>query len=224
MTLPQFVLASASPARKRLLQNAGITPIVHPSDFDESQIQLTNPAELVKALAEQKAAATMRSLWEQRGALQLAGYDRLFSRSPGLILGCDSVLALNGEIHGKPADSAEAIARWQKMRGQVGELYTGHALLQPYTEQGTLAPRSPLVHAQVTRVFFAQVSDRQIEAYVATGEPLSCAGCFALEGKGSLFVQKIEGCHTNVIGLSMPLLRQMIAQLGYEVTDFWQQN
>lgn len=222
MTLPQFILASASPARKRLLQMVGIEPIVHPSDFDESQIQLTDPADLVKTLAEQKAATTLRSLWEQRGALQLAGYHRLFSRSPGLILGCDSVLALNGEIHGKPADAAEAIVRWKKMRGQVGELYTGHALFAPYSEHGLLVPHPPIVRAQVTRVFFAEVSDRQIEAYVATGEPLNCAGCFALEGKGSLFIEKIEGCHTNVIGLSMPLLRQMLTDLGHEVTDFWQ--
>lgn len=216
-----FVLASASPARKRLLQMAGIDPIVHPSDFDESQIKLTNPAELVQVLAEQKASATMRSLWEKRGELQLVGMGRLFSRSPGLILGCDSVLALKGEIHGKPANAEEAVARWQQMRGQVGELYTGHALFLPYSEHGLLSPYPPLVRCQVTRVFFAEVSDRQIAAYVATGEPLTCAGCFALEGRGSLLVEKIEGCHTNVIGLSMPLLRQMLSEVGCDVADFW---
>ncbi|KAM3097749.1 Maf family protein [Phormidesmis sp. 146-35] len=221
MSLPQFVLASASPARRRLLQMVGIEPIVHPSDFDESQIQSSDPAELVKILAEQKAATSMRSLWDKRGELQLAGIGRLFSRTPGVILGCDSVLSIQGEIHGKPANPNEAIARWQKMRGQVGELYTGHALFAPYSEHGLLVPQAAIVRAQVTRVFFATVSDRQIAAYVATGEPLSCAGCFALEGKGSLFIEKIEGCHTNVIGLSMPLLRQMLAELGHDVTDFW---
>jgi septum formation protein len=221
MSLPQFVLASASPARRRLLQMVGIDPIVHPSDFDESQIQDSDPAQLVKALAERKATTSMLSLWERRGELQLAGMGRLFSRAPGVILGCDSVLSINGEIHGKPANPAEAIARWQMMRGQVGELYTGHALFAPNSEHGLLAPDSAITQAQVTRVFFADVSDRQIESYVATGEPLSCAGCFALEGKGSLFVEKIEGCHTNVIGLSMPLLRQMLAELGHDVTDFW---
>ncbi len=220
MSVP-FVLASASPARKRLLQQAGIDPIVHPSDFDESQVQLTDPAELVKVLAEQKALATMRSLWENRGDLQLVGYGRLFSRAPGLILGCDSVLSLKGEIYGKPANAADAITRWQQMRGQVGELFTGHSLVVPYSEQGMLMPSATLVWTQVTRVFFAEVSDRAIEAYVATGEPLVCAGCFALEGRGSLFVEKIEGCHTNVIGLSMPLLRRMMAEVGYEVIDFW---
>lgn len=217
-----FVLASASPARKRLLQQAGIDPIVHPSDFDESQVQLAEPAELVNVLAEQKALATMRSLWEDRSDRQLVGYGRLFSRTPGLILGCDSVLSLNGEIYGKPDDAADAIARWKQMRGQVGELYTGHALLVPYSEQGMLMPSAALVRAQMTRVFFAEVSDHQIEAYVATGEPLFCAGCFALEGRGSLFIEKIEGCHTNVIGLSMPLLRRMLAEVEVDVTDFWQ--
>jgi septum formation protein len=79
-----------------------------------------------------------------------------------------------------------------------------------------------VVRCGITKVYFADVSDRQIEAYVATGEPLKCAGCFALEGRGGLFVDKLEGCHTNVIGLSLPLLRQMFAELGYDVTDFWQ--
>lgn len=199
---PQFVLASASPARRRLLQIAGIEPIVRPSHFDESQIQDRNPEKLVQALAFGKADVVATQLGE------LA--------SPTLVLGCDSVLAIHGEIHGKPADAAEAIARWQQMRGQVGDLYTGHALISITKSVKTL------VRVQVTRVHFAWVSDRQISAYVATGEPLNCAGCFALEGKGGLFVEKLEGCHTNVIGLSLPLLRQMLDDVGYDVTDFWE--
>lgn len=199
MGIPTFILASASPARRRLLQSAGIEPVVCPSDFDESQIQLNDPEALVQALAQCKA---------QRVAEQFES---------GLILGCDSVLLVGGEIHGKPANPTEAIARWQKMRGTVGELYTGHALID-------LSPGRTVVKCQVTRVYFATVSDRQIQAYVATGEPLNCAGCFALEGRGGLFVEKIEGCHTNVIGLSLPLLRQMLDELGYDVTDFWQQT
>ena len=148
----------------------------------------------------------------------------------GLILGCDSVLLVNGEIYGKPDSPTEAIARWQKMRGSFGDLYTGHALIDEVIaapalqrrENDDLSMRRTLVRCQVTRVYFAQVSDRAIEAYVATGEPMNCAGCFALEGRGGLFVEKLDGCHTNVIGLSLPLLRQMLAQLGYDVTDFWQ--
>lgn len=197
MSLPPFVLASASPARRRLLQGAGIEPIVRVSDFDESQIQLLDPVSLVQTLAQHKAETV---------AVQFES---------ALILGCDSVLLVNGEIHGKPADPGEAIARWHQMSGQIGELYTGHALID-------LSQRCSLVRCQVTRVYFAQISDREIQAYVATGEPLKCAGAFALEGRGGLFVEKLEGCHTNVIGLSLPLLRQMLANLGYDVTDFWQ--
>ncbi|MBD2122665.1 nucleoside triphosphate pyrophosphatase [Trichocoleus sp. FACHB-262] len=196
MGIPQFVLASASPARRRLLQNAGIQPLVSQSNFDESQIQLSNPADLVQTLALRKAETVTPYFTE------------------ALILGCDSVLAIDGEIHGKPANAADAIARWQQMRGKIGDLYTGHALID-------LTRNQSLVRCRVTRVYFAHVSDRQIEAYVATGEPLNCAGCFALEGKGSAFVEKLEGCHTNVIGLSMPLLRQMVSDLGYDITDFW---
>lgn len=194
--MQKFILASASPARRRLLQNVGINPLVLPSDFDESQVNISDPRELVKTLALQKA---------QTVAAQ---------QTEGLVLGCDSVLAINGEIYGKPADAAEAIARWQKMRSLVGELLTGHALID-------LPQGKTLVRCQVTEVYFADVSEGQIAAYVATGEPLKCAGCFALEGKGGLFIEKISGCHSNVIGLSLPLLRQMLDQLGYDVTDFW---
>lgn len=197
MGIPPFILASASPARRRLLQNAGIEPVVCVSDFDESQIQLNDPESLVQTLAQGKAE-TIATQFDS-----------------GLVLGCDSVLLVNGEIHGKPANAAEAIARWHQMSGQVGDLYTGHALID-------LSQRRILVRCQVTRVYFAQMSERSIKAYVATGEPLKCAGCFALEGRGGLFVEKLAGCHTNVIGLSLPLLRQMLDQLGYDVTDFWQ--
>jgi septum formation protein len=197
MKIPPFVLASASPARRRLLQSVGIEAIVQASDFDESQIQLSEPAELVKTLAQYKAE-TVAPQFES-----------------GLIMGCDSVLSINGEIHGKPVDISEAIARWQIMQGNFGDLYTGHALID-------VNQNRTLVKSQVTRVYFAQMTDKEIQAYVTTGEPLKCAGAFALEGFGSLFVEKIEGCHSNVIGLSLPLLRHMLIELGYDVTEFWQ--
>ncbi|BAY76095.1 maf protein [Nostoc linckia NIES-25] len=197
MSIPPFVLASASPARRRLLQTVGIEPIVRPSDFDESQIQLSDPAQLVKTLAQYKAQ-TVAPQFES-----------------GLIMGCDSVLSVNNQIHGKPADASEAIARWRIMQDSFGDLYTGHALID-------LKQNCTLVKSQVTRVYFAPMTDKAIKAYAATGEPLKCAGAFALEGFGSLFVEKIEGCHSNVIGLSLPLLRQMLAELGYDVTDFWE--
>ncbi|MCX7594579.1 MAG: Maf-like protein [Fischerella sp.] len=196
MGIPQFILASASPARRRLLQTAGIEPIVCPSDFDESQVKLSDPAQLVQTLAQRKAETVAPKF------------------PSGLIVGCDSVLAVNGEIHGKPKDAEQAYQRWQMMRGNIGDLYTGHALIDnPH--------KRTLVKCQVTKVYFAAIGDRAIDAYVATGEPLKCAGAFALEGRGGLFVEKLEGCHSNVIGLSLPLLRQMLVELGYEVTDFW---
>ncbi|MEB3179707.1 MAG: nucleoside triphosphate pyrophosphatase [Nostocaceae cyanobacterium] len=198
MNIPTFVLASASSARRRLLQTAGIDPIVCPSDFDESQVQSNDPAYLVETLAQKKA-------------------ETVVSQFPSaLVMGCDSVLALNGEIHGKPADAKEALERWQKMQGNFGDLYTGHTLID--TSQNRT-----LVKCKVTRVYFTPMSDRAIRDYIATGEPLYCAGCFALEGRGGLFVEKIDGCHTNVIGLSLPLLRRMLTELGYDVTDFWKQ-
>lgn len=193
---PRFILASASPARRALLQTVGIQAEVCPSQFDESTIQTTNPIDLVQKLAFEKARVVAQRM------------------SSALVLGCDSVMTLDGEIFGKPQDRAEAIARWRQMRGRSGDLYTGHALFDLYQNRN-------LVRHQKTRVTFALVSERQIEAYVDSQEPLRCAGCFALDGKGGLFVEKIDGCHSNVIGLSLPLLRQMLADLSYDITDFW---
>ncbi len=130
MNIPAFVLASASPARRRLLQTVGIEPIVCPSDFDESQIQINDPSQLVQILSQRKAETVI-------GQFESA-----------LIMGCDSVLAVNGEIHGKPADATEAIARWRIMQGKFGDLYTGHTLIDT-TQNLTL------VKCQVTRVYFA---------------------------------------------------------------------
>ncbi len=196
MGCPTFVLASASPARKRLLQTTGIEPTVCRSNFDESQVQRSAPVALVETLALSKAEV-VAAQWQD-----------------ALVLGCDSVLSVRGEIYGKPANPEEAVTRWQQMRDTVGVLYTGHALID-------LRQERILVRCGITRVYFARASDREIAHYVATGEPLNCAGGFALEGRGGLFVEKIEGCHSNVIGLSLPLLRQMLDELGYSAIDFW---
>lgn len=192
----ELVLASASPARRRLLQGIGINPIVDVSNFDESQIQHDDPMHLVELLAEAKAKTVAQH------------------RQNALILGCDSVLLVEGEILGKPESPEAAIARWQSMRGSYGILYTGHALIDQ-------AKNATLVRHGTTKVHFANISDATIKAYVKSGEPLQCAGCFALEGKGGLFIEKIEGCHSNVIGLSLPLLRQMLMELGYDVSKIW---
>lgn len=200
MRLPQLVLASASPARKRLLESLGLLVSIQPSYFDEASIETATPEQLVQTLAHAKAAKVAAEV--------------TMSGQPTLVLGCDSVLVLKGQVHGKPVDATEAIARWQQMRGQVGTLLTGHALLDLETTR-------TLVEICQTQVYFADASDAEIRAYVATGEPLNCAGCFTLEGKGGALIDKIEGCYSNVIGLSLPLLRRMLAELGYSVADFW---
>ena len=193
----RFVLASASPARLKLLRMVGIEPLVCKSDFDEDRVQIEEAEELVVTLAKCKAEAVAPQFED------------------ALVLGCDSVLTVNDRIYGKPESPQMAIARWRGMRGKTGKIYTGHALID-------LKQQRQIVRCGMTKVYFANISDRTIEAYVATGEPLKCAGSFALEGKGGMFVEKIEGCHSNVIGLSLPLLYQMLENLGYNVTNFWQ--
>ncbi len=213
---PKFVLASASPARRRLLGMVGIEPAVCPSNFDESQVTVFDPGELVQVLALKKAETVVDRL-RRESALRrsLLGTD---VPGPTVVMGCDSVLLVNGDVYGKPRDAQDAVERWQEMRGQVGSLYTGHVLIDLGRDgaEDTVIQRS-----QMTRVHFGSPSDSQIAAYVATGEPLNCAGCFALEGKGGMFVERLEGCHTNVIGLSLPLLRHLLEALGYDPTQFW---
>lgn len=190
-----LLLASASPARRRLLEQARIPHRVQVSGVDEDAITADDPVQLVRALAKAKAGAVHRQLAH---AHQLAGLSG--------VLGCDSVLAFGGEVFGKPADADEAMARWQQMAGGWGELHTGHCLLTEGCGAGLPAQATTIT----TRVQFASLSEAQIAAYVATGEPLQCAGAFALEGVGGLVVERIEGCFSNVIGLSLPLLRRWL--------------
>jgi septum formation protein len=191
-----FVLASASPARRRLLQSVGINPLICVSNFDEDRIKLTDPIALVQQLAQCKAEVVSNQV------------------NDSLVLGCDSVFVVGNEIYGKPRDPTEAFSRWQQMQNNYGTLYTGHALIDQ--RQG-----KQIVRCGMTQVYFGRVTDTQIQAYIATGEPLVCAGGFALEGRGSAFVDKIEGCHSNVIGLSLPLLRSILTELGYDLSNYW---
>lgn len=191
-----LLLASASPARRRLLEQAGIAHRVMVSGVDEEAISAADPVALVQLLAAAKAEAV-----RERLALDEEGQE------VQAVLGCDSVLAFEGEVFGKPADAAEAMARWQRMRGCWGELHTGHCLLPGPAAGPALVERCVCV---TTRVLFADLSDAQIEAYVASGEPLQCAGGFALEGRGGCCVERLEGCYSNVIGLSLPLLRRWL--------------
>jgi len=193
--IPMLLLASASPARRRLLEQAGIAHRVHVSGVDEDAITHPEPARLVQLLAHAKAHTVHNQMAPTAGG----------AATTTAVLGCDSVLAFSGEVFGKPADAAEAIARWQRMAGAWGELHTGHCLLAADAER---------LETVTTRVQFAPLSDAEIEAYVATGEPLQCAGGFALEGRGGLVVERIEGCYSNVIGLSLPLLRRWLQSAG----------
>lgn len=186
-----LLLASASPARRRLLQTAGISHRVQVSGLDEDTITHSEPARLVQLLARAKAQ-TVHNQWTRS-----TDGDAAITA----VLGCDSVLVFSGEVFGKPVDAAEAIARWQRMAGAWGELHTGHCLLAADAER---------LETVTTRVRFAPLSAAEIEAYVATGEPLQCAGGFALEGRGGLVVERLEGCYSNVIGLSLPLLRRWL--------------
>ncbi|MGB3534367.1 MAG: Maf family protein [Microcoleaceae cyanobacterium] len=215
---PNLILASASTARRQLLEDAGIFPIVCPSDFDESQIKVNHPGQLVETLAECKAQVIVDKIKQGKPLFSANNDSNKQPLSENLlVLGCDSVLVVDNEIYGKPKDAAEAFYRWQIMRGHVGQLFTGYALID-------IQSGDKQIKSQITQVHFASVSDDEIRAYIATGEPMNCAGCFAIDGKGGLFIEKLEGCHTNVIGLSLPLLRKMLNRLDYKVTDFWSSN
>jgi septum formation protein len=199
---PHLILASASPARRALLHAAGIDPEVIVSGVDESAVPATEPGRLSLTLARLKAEAVVR---------RLAGPDR---PARTRVLGCDSVLAFDGEILGKPADAAQAVERWRRMRGRSGDLYTGHCLVDLDSGRHAAAAAS-------TRVHFADLSDEEITAYVASGEPLHVAGAFTIDGLGGPFVDRIDGDHGTVVGLSLPLLRRMLAELDTPITSLW---
>jgi septum formation protein len=194
-----LVLASQSPARLATLRAAGVEPVVVVSGVDEDQLGPLPPAELALQLAELKCAA-------------VAAREDL--PEDALVLGCDSVLELDGEPLGKPEDALEATRRWKAMRGRSGVLLTGHCLHNTATGHVASATAATTVH-------FADVTDEEIAAYVATGEPLHVAGAFTLDGLGGAFVTGIEGDPHNVVGVSLPLLRELVAELGRSWTDLW---
>jgi septum formation protein len=193
--VPRFVLASQSPARLRTLRSAGVDPVVVVSGVDESTVT-GPPADVALTLAVRKAMAVAARCED------------------ALVLGCDSVLDLDGEALGKPADRADAVARWRAMRGRSGVLHTGHCLVDTITNRQAAQIASTTVH-------FAHVTDEEIEAYVDTGEPLAVAGAFTIDGLGGPFVERIEGDPHNVVGVSLPLLRTLLLEVGHRWTDLW---
>jgi len=196
----RLVLASQSPARLILLRNAGFTPEAIVSGVDEDAFEAASPAELALVLAQAKARAVAGRIGE-----------------PGaLVIGCDSVLDLDGTALGKPIDAEDAVGRWKAMRGREGTLVTGHCLIDTRVETCREVARTAK-----TLVRFADLSDAEIDAYVATGEPLYVAGAFTIDGLGGPFVESIEGDPSTVIGLSLPLLRRMLDEFGIAVADLW---
>jgi septum formation protein len=189
-----IILASASPARLAVLRAAGLEPEVMVSGVDESAFAAGTPAELAGLLA--KAAAVASGL------------------EHGLVIGCDSLLDLDGRALGKPASAAEAAERWREMSGRTGTLVTGHCVIDAATGRRAAAVAATLVR-------FGTPSEQEIAAYVASGEPLAVAGAFTLDGRGGWFVEGIEGDHGTVLGISLPLLRRLLAELGVGVTDLW---
>jgi septum formation protein len=191
-----FVLASGSAGRQRVLRSAGIAAEVVVSGVDETTEGRLDTASVVDILAERKASAV-----SQR-------------RPDALVLGCDSLLDLDGEAFGKPASAERAAAMWARLSGREATLLTGHCLIPP--GGGRLVRR---IGRTVVR--FAAPSDAEVAAYIASGEPLAVAGAFCIDGLGAPFVDGIDGDPGNVIGLSLPLLRRMLAELGLAITDLW---
>jgi septum formation protein len=188
----RFVLASASPARLATLQAAGLDPDVVVSGVNESAVEAADTATLVVRLAFAKASAVART------------------RPDTLVLGCDSLLELDGSMVGKPASAEEAVAQWKAMRGRTAVLYTGHVL--------AYGGRT-LTEVAGTTVRFAEPDDAEIAAYIETGEPLAVAASFTVDGLGGWFVDSVDGDHHNVVGVSLPVLRRMVRELGLSLAD-----
>jgi septum formation protein len=195
----RLILASASAARLRVLEFAGLRPEVLISGVDEGGVDHFPVAERVAVLARRKAASVAAKLGPEEAAL---------------VIGCDSLLEFDGRAEGKPASAAHATALWRRMRTGAGVLHTGHCLIDTGTGKEASATDAALIR-------FGDPSDAEIDAYVATGEPLHVAGAFTLEGFGAAWIDGIDGNYGGVTGLSIPVLRRLLRQLGVDILDLW---
>jgi septum formation protein len=198
----RLVLASASTARLRTLRNAGLDPEVIVSGIEEDTQPVDGVAELTARLARLKAEAVSTQIDQGLRAT--------------VVIGCDSLLELDGVHYGKPGSPEEAVRRWHLIRGRAGQLHTGHHVL---LRRGTETTARTAVAS--TLVYFAPITDEEIDAYVASTEPIHVAGGFTIDGLGGPFVTGIEGDHHNVVGLSLPLLRTMLNALGISWPSLW---
>ena len=204
-----LILASASRSRKKLLENCQIEFIQIPSNFDESLVKENDISNLALELSFQKANSI---------ALNIQEIDILekFKYGSFEILGCDSIFEFNGKAFGKPSDKEEAYRRWSKMSGEFGFLHTGHTLLISTFDSTSkvLKVTKKIKKTISSKVCFSKLQDEEIKSYVDSLEPLYCAGGFALEGKGGKYIEKIDGCFSNVMGLSLPWLRKSLINEG----------
>ncbi|WP_280257997.1 Maf family protein [Nocardia wallacei] len=210
--MTEFVLGSASPARLEVLRSAGVHPLVRVSDVDEDAVAAalppgTAPAGVVTALARAKAEAVAAALVAERSDVI----------ADCVVVGCDSMLLVDGVLQGKPLTPAVARERWAAMAGRSADLLTGHCVLR-LRDARTVAETSDCSR---TTVHFAKPEPEELEAYLATGEPLQVAGAFTLDGRGGWFVDRIEGDPSSVIGIGLPLLRRLLAGVGVGVAQLW---
>lgn len=195
----QLVLASTSRSRSLLLSQAGIDHVMQGSGVDEARYDAPTPEGLVSTLADAKARAVAARLTD------------------GIVLGCDSVLGIDGRVLGKPPTAEAARAHWELIVGRTSSLATGHTLLR--VERGAIVAHAAAVAS--TDITFGRPTPAEIDAYVATAEPLASAGAFTLEGLSAPFVESISGSPSNVIGLSLPLLGRLLHELGLSIVQFW---
>lgn len=203
----RLVLASASWGRKKVLSDAGLEFTTQVSAVDEDAVL----AQAVAQHGAQSPAQTAQLLARAKAEDVASGQHPAGT----LVLGCDSVFELEGVAYGKPHTEQVARERWQQLSGATGVLHSGHWLID------TQQPEKPVGKVSSTVVHFSTVSDAEIEAYVASGEPLPCAGAFTIDGLAASFIESIEGNFQNVVGLDVFVLRKLLAELGVGILDLW---
>lgn len=213
----RLILASASPARARVLEHAGITFEVMVSDVDEDAVVAS-----ARARGEDLTCAGTATLLARAKAQDVATRDEA---AGALVLGCDSVFELDGTPYGKPYEVEVAVERWRQMRGRTGTLHTGHWMISAGdrgadTDDGAGA-RAGAGRTVSTQVSFAEPTETQVRAYAESGEPLLCAGAFTIDGRGAAFVREVTGDHLSVIGVSPHAVGQLLVDLDVDITDLW---